>query len=40
MTQAEKDVLPEIGTVATGEIDGLSVRSARSGAPKGTVLAT
>lgn len=38
MTQAEKGVLPDIGTVATVEIDGLSVRYARSGVPKGTPI--
>jgi len=34
MTQAETVILPDIGTVATVEIDGLSVRYARSGASK------
>jgi pimeloyl-ACP methyl ester carboxylesterase len=35
MTPAEKDVLPEIGIVATREIDGLAIRYARSGAAEG-----
>src|SRR6476646_1898110 len=38
MTQAEKGVLPDIGTVATVEIDGLSVRYARSGVCKGSPI--
>jgi pimeloyl-ACP methyl ester carboxylesterase len=38
MTQAETGVLPDIGTVATVEIDGLSVRYARSGMSKGTPI--
>jgi pimeloyl-ACP methyl ester carboxylesterase len=38
MTQAERGVLPDIGTVATVEIDGLSVRYARSGVSKGTPI--
>jgi pimeloyl-ACP methyl ester carboxylesterase len=32
MTQAEKNLLPDIGIVATTEIDGLFIRYARSGA--------
>src|SRR5436305_1883897 len=35
MTQAEKGILPDIGTVATVEIDGLSVRYAGSGVSNG-----
>src|SRR5689334_20277523 len=38
MTQAEKGALPDIGTVATVEIDGLSIRYARSGVSKGTPI--
>jgi pimeloyl-ACP methyl ester carboxylesterase len=38
MTQAEKGVLPDIGAVATVEIDGLSIRYARSGVSKGTPI--
>jgi pimeloyl-ACP methyl ester carboxylesterase len=38
MTQAERGVLPDIGTVATVEIDGLSVRYARSGVSNGTPI--
>jgi pimeloyl-ACP methyl ester carboxylesterase len=35
MTQAEETVLPGMGSVATAEIDGLSIRYARSGASQG-----
>lgn len=36
--QVEKGLLPDIGTVATAEIDGLSVRYAQSGVSKGTPI--
>jgi pimeloyl-ACP methyl ester carboxylesterase len=38
MTQVENGVLPNIGIVATTEIDGLSIRHARSGASKGVPI--
>jgi pimeloyl-ACP methyl ester carboxylesterase len=38
MTPVEKGVPPDIGTLATTEIDGLSVRYARSGASKGVPI--
>ncbi|HVA15762.1 MAG TPA: alpha/beta fold hydrolase, partial [Stellaceae bacterium] len=38
MAQAGKSVLPDIGVVATIEIDGLSIRYARSGASEGTPI--
>lgn len=38
MTPAEKNVLPDIGIVTTTEIDGLSIRYARSGTSTGTPI--